>query len=93
MPEINQYLFKHKEVLEALVKHAGLHEGKWQLIVTFNFAAANVGPTQNEVSPGAVVAVSGVGLQRAEDGSPDALVIDAAEVNPARKRTARSALT
>jgi hypothetical protein len=83
MPDINQYEFKHKELLEALVKQAGLHEGRWQLIVNFGLAGANVGPSDDQMTPGAVVAVQWIGLSKATDTSPPALVIDAAEVNPA----------
>jgi hypothetical protein len=85
MPEISQYQFTHKELLVALVKQAQLHEGKWQLMVTFGLGAANMGPTPETVVPGAAVAVQGVGLTRAVPESPPALVIDAAEVNPPLK--------
>ena len=83
MPEISQYQFKHREVAEALVKQAGLHEGKWQLVMTFGMGATNLGPSPEEVSPGAALAVTSVGLTRATDTSPPPLVVDAAEVNPA----------
>ena len=83
MPEISSYAFTNKEVLIALVKQAGLHEGKWQLTMTFGLAAMNMGPTEAEVSPGAAVAVTGVGLQKAQPDLPPGLVVDASEVNPA----------
>jgi hypothetical protein len=83
MPEINQYTFKYPEIIEALIKSAGLHEGKWQLVMTFGLAAINMGPTSEEVVPGAGVAIASIGLQRATPESPPALVLDAAEVNPA----------
>ena len=83
MPEINQYMFKHQEVLEALIKKAGLHEGKWQLVVNFGLAGINMGPTAAEIVPGAAVAITGIGLQRATPDSPVALTADAAVVNPA----------
>jgi hypothetical protein len=76
-------MFKYREVAEALVKQAGLHEGKWQVIMTFGLGAANMGPTEAEVVPGAAVAVTNIGLQKAMEGSPPALVVDAAVVNPA----------
>jgi hypothetical protein len=83
MPEINQYTFKYSEVIEALIKHANLHEGKWQIIMTFGLGAANMGPNPAEVVPGAAVAVVNIGLQKAAADSPESLVIDAAIVNPA----------
>lgn len=82
MPEINQYMFKYPELAEALVKQAGLHEGKWQLVMTFGLAAMNMGPSAAEVVPGAAVAVTGVGLQRVAEEFVDALTIDASVVNP-----------
>jgi hypothetical protein len=82
MPEINQYTFKYSEVIEALIKSAGLHEGKWQLVMTFGLAAVNMGPGPDEVVPGAGVAVASIGLQRATPESPPALVLDASVVNP-----------
>src|SRR5215208_5845163 len=83
MPEIDQYSFDHQELIQALIKQAGLHEGKWQLVVTFGLAAINMGPGPTEIVPGAAVGVTGFGLQRAKPDSPSALVADAAVVNPA----------
>ena len=83
MPEVNQITFKYQEVLEALINKAGLHEGKWQLIMTFGLAGMNMGPNDAEIVPGAAVAVSSIGLIRARDDSPAALTADAALVNPA----------
>ena len=83
MPEVSQYFFKHKEVVEVLIKKLGLHEGRWQLIMNFGFGAANMGPTPAEVSPGGAVVVNAVGLQRATPESPESLTVDAEVVNPA----------
>lgn len=83
MPEAATLNFKYREVLTALVKEAKLHEGKWQLSMTFGLTALNMGPNEQEVVPGAAVAVTQISLQKASKDSPPALVIDAAEVNPA----------
>lgn len=83
MPEANQYMFKYPEIAAALIKQAGLHEGTWQVVMTFGLAAANMGPSDAELVPGAAVAVTAIGLQRATDTSPTALVVDASVVNPA----------
>jgi hypothetical protein len=82
VPEISQYTFKYSEVIEALIKKAGLHEGKWQLTMNFGLGAANMGPSPNEVVPGAAVAVVSLGLTKATPESPPALTLDAAEINP-----------
>lgn len=83
MPEPTQFVFNHQEALAALIKAAGLHEGKWQLIVQFGFAGMNVGPKDTEMFPAALVTISSIGLQRATKESPVALTADAAIVNPA----------
>jgi len=83
MPEINQYTFPYQEVVEALIKKAGLHEGKWQLTMSFGLSGANVGTTGTDVVPAAIVPITGIGLQKAKADSPAALTVDAAVVNPA----------
>ena len=83
MPEAAALNFKYREVLTALIKEAKLHDGKWQLVMTFGLTAMNMGPNEKEIVPGAAIAVTQIGLQKATSTSPPALVIDAAEVNPA----------
>jgi hypothetical protein len=83
MPEVNQYSFTHKEVLELLIKKAGLHEGKWQLLTTFSLAAAFAGPTPDQIIPAAIVGVMNLGIQKAAPDAPPGLTLDAAIVNPA----------
>ncbi len=82
MPEIDQYTFRHREVAEALIKKAGLHEGKWQLVMQFGLAGLNIGPSPGDAVPGAAVGVVSIGLQRAKPDSPESLVADAAAINP-----------
>jgi hypothetical protein len=83
MPEIDQYTFKHQEVVEALIKKAGLHEGKWQLTMNFGLAGVNIGPNPNEMVPAAAIGILNIGLLRAQPDSPPSLVADAAVINPA----------
>lgn len=83
MPEATRITFKYQEVLQALLKQAGIHEGKWQLIASFGFTAMNMGPNDADVVPGAAVAITAIGLQKAKPDSPPALTADAAVVNPA----------
>jgi hypothetical protein len=82
MPEVNQYLFSHKELLEALIKRAGVHEGKWMIVASFGFSAANFGPSPDQMAPGAVVLVQQMGIQKATPDAPESMIIDAALVNP-----------
>jgi hypothetical protein len=83
MPEVNQIFFQHKEVVELLIRKADLHDGKWILSVNFGFTAGLFGPTPEQTSPGALVGILGIGLTRAAPDTPDALQVDASQVNPA----------
>lgn len=86
MPEANQFLFSNKELLSILIREADVHEGRWLLMAVFNFGATNIGPSSDQLAPGAVVAISRIGIQRAEDNTPIELTVDAAEANPAIRR-------
>lgn len=91
MAEPTQFMLSHKELVTAIVKQAGVHDGRWWLVVNFAFGTGNFGPSEEQVSPGVAVGIQAVGIQREtpEARSPAGLVIDAAEVNPA-PRPARS---
>lgn len=80
MAEVAQLTFTHKEVVTALLKQQGIHEGIWQLIVNFSLGAAFVGPNDGELNPAAVVPVSHIGIQKTDRVTN--LSVDAAEVNP-----------
>jgi hypothetical protein len=85
MPEANSCLFDHKRLLEALVKQAGVHEGKWTLRANFGFIPGNFGPAVDKIAPGVAITIIEVGLIPASAGHPENLVIDAAIANPAPK--------
>ena len=89
MPEVNQYLFSNKELLEMLIKQAGVHEGKWILMANLGFSAGNFGPSSDQMSPGGVVAVLQMGIQRASPETPEQAVVDAAVFNPASSSTSK----
>jgi hypothetical protein len=80
MPETSQIVFSHKEVVELMLKQQGIHEGIWGLFVKFSLGASNVGPTQSEVLPAAIVAITEVGLQKFEQETN--ISVDATKVNP-----------
>jgi hypothetical protein len=82
MPEVNQLFFTHKEVLELLIKKGKIHQGRWMLAANFGFTAGNFGPGPAQLSPGAIVAILGVGLQRAAADTLEEMTLDAAVVNP-----------
>lgn len=79
------YNFSHKELVELMLKDAGIHEGIWALSVNFRLGAGSFGPTPAEVAPTGFVGVDGIGLQRIElpEGAPiPPLAFDAALLNP-----------
>lgn len=80
MPEATQIVFKHKELAELLVKAQGLHEGIWGLFLRFGIGGANLGPSDAEVNPAAIVPVLEIGLQRFDKETN--ISVDAAKVNP-----------
>lgn len=90
MPEVNQYSFTYKEIAELLVKQAGLHKGRWQIFLSFGLSGANIGPSEDQIVPAAIVGATAIGLLRATPESPPALTVDAAEVNPPPKRGKKS---
>jgi hypothetical protein len=82
MPEVQTYSFNHKELLEILIRASNIHEGTWMLQMNFGFTAGNFGPNDENVLPGIVSVVNNIGITRAPENAPKALVVDAAEVNP-----------
>jgi hypothetical protein len=84
MAEAKTYTFKHKEIAEALVKHLGLHEGIWGILVEFGISAANIGNPDGDQLPAAIVPILHIGLQRYE--KLNSLSVDAAKVNPPPKK-------
>jgi hypothetical protein len=90
MPQPNQYVFTNKELLEVLIKAAGVHEGRWVLMTNFGFTAANMGPSPEQFAPGAVVVINQMGIQRAQSDTPEQMGLDAAVVNPAPEKRQRA---
>lgn len=89
MPEANQYSFSNRELLELLIKKAGVHEGKWVLMATFGFGAANFGPTPDKMAPGAFTVINNIGIQRATAESPEEMTADASVINPSPSPNAK----
>lgn len=80
MPEPTQIKFSHKEVVEALLKKYGIHEGIWGLYVKFGIGASNIGPSPADILPAAIVPVMELGLQKFDQENN--IAVDAATVNP-----------
>lgn len=80
MAEPRQLVFKHKEVVEALIRHQDLREGVWGLFVRFGIQAANIGASPADLMPAAIIPILEIGLQRFEQENN--ISVDAAKVNP-----------
>ena len=83
MAEPGSYNFELREVITALIKQQGLHEGLWVFGVEFQFAVGTFGPTPADARPGVILQIGKVTLARKEAATPDELAVDAAVVNPA----------
>lgn len=69
-----------RELATLLVKHYGFHDGKYDLLLEYQFGVGAFGPTPESVNPGVIVGIAKIGLTPAAQPGP--LTIDAAEVNP-----------
>jgi hypothetical protein len=85
MPEIGNIIFSYKEVVIALLKAHGIHEGKWALFVRFGLNAANIGESDTDLRPTAVIPLLELGLQKAEKDTN--ISVDAAVANPKQQTT------
>lgn len=86
--EAQNYMFVHKELVGLLVKAAGIHEGRWCLAVQLGMSQGNFGPSADQLGPGIAVAVNRIGIQRVSENAPptpEALTVDAAQVNPVKE--------
>lgn len=72
-----------RDVAILLVKHYGLHEGRYDLSVEIQIGIGAIGPDLANLSPGATVAITRIGL--APTQSLGSASVDAGEVNPALK--------
>lgn len=80
MPETNQISFSFKEIVTALIKAHGLHEGIWGLWVNFGIGASNAGPTESDLKPTAMIPILQMGIMRFDKET--SLSVDASKVNP-----------
>jgi hypothetical protein len=83
MAEPSQIMFSFKEIAAALVKQQGLKEGIWGISVKFGLKAMNIGDSENDVRPAAIIPILEIGLQKFDKESN--LTVDAAKINPKSK--------
>lgn len=80
MAETTQILFSHKELVTALIKDQGIHDGIWGIYVNFGIQGLNAGPSANEIVPAALVPIVNIGIQKFE--AETNISVDASKVNP-----------
>lgn len=81
MPEIGQYNFSLREAAVALLKQAGINEGKWSFGVNFGVNVGNFGPDESQAVPSVMAQVQGFNLSKAPDDVPDLpTIIDASKM-------------
>ncbi len=74
----------HQELAALIVKEKGIHDGFWSIYVEFKIYGVNFEIPKGALSPAAVVPVPRIGIQRWE--RPNGLTVDAAKVNPAKRK-------
>lgn len=82
------------DLTKILIRHFDLHEGRYQLTLAFRIGVGAVGgePGTNNPVPGAMIGVEGLGLGKvADDAAEGPNIVDAAVVNPAKKRRTKAA--
>lgn len=83
-----QQMLSIKDLTEILVKHQNLHEGLYDLNVEFMMGFGQIGPTPEQVLPGAMLGLSRFGLNKVEHVGPN--TVDAAVANPLKKTRAKT---
>jgi hypothetical protein len=86
MAEPTQYTFSWPEVAELLIKKQDIHEGKWMVALEFQINVGLMGIQPPAATPGVMALCNSVQLAKAQEQSPQNLVVDAAVVNPKRPR-------
>lgn len=75
-----------RQLTEVLVRHHGLTEGLFDLLVEFQIGTGAVGPDKDRLLPGAMIGLARVGLTPAKVRGPNTL--DAAELQTQRSKPA-----
>lgn len=72
-----------KDLSVLLVKHYGIHEGTFDLMLEYQIGTGAIGPDKDNLFPGAMIGVSRIGLVATSKIGPT--TVDASVVNPAKK--------
>ena len=87
MPETGLITFTHKELVEILVKDRDLTEGIWRLYVNFGLKATNMGTSEQDRLPTAIIPILQIGIQKTE--KEDNLSVDASKIKQKPKKGLR----
>lgn len=83
----DQFIFSHRELIEALIKQSNIHDGLWALSINFNVGIGLYGPAPDQVYPGGTITVQQIGITRhvgPPPAGPGQITVDASKVNPKR---------
>jgi hypothetical protein len=88
MGEPKTIVFQYEEIIEALLKHQGIHEGIWGLHLEFGLNVANInvgspGDKKERLVPGLVIPLLKIGITKTEKAG--GISVDASKVNPSSK--------
>ncbi|WP_283441891.1 hypothetical protein [Noviherbaspirillum suwonense] len=83
MPAPLQLNLSLSQLAEVLIKHHSIHEGLYDVSFHFQIAVGAVGPQGEQVVPGAMIGINGIGLAKTENPGPH--TVDAAVCNPVKK--------
>lgn len=78
-----------RDLAAVLIRHYGLHEGLYDLLIEFQVGVGAVGPDPTALTPGAMIGVSRVGLIPSRSKGPT--TVDAAIINPTKKAPRKTA--
>ncbi|AHX16266.1 hypothetical protein CH75_09125 [Dyella jiangningensis] len=86
MADPTAFTFDPKEVMTALLKHQGIHDGSWTFGVGLSIAVTNIGksPEDPQMRPGVVTQIENVTITQLPVPTAG-LTFDAAELNPKKK--------
>ena len=89
MAEATHFTFSYSEIVEALVKTQGIHEGVWSLQIEFGLGTLNVNKEvgSKDVTPAALLLIQKLGISRVQE--ENSLTVDAAKVNPKNLGTSK----
>jgi hypothetical protein len=82
MAEPTQFAFSWTELAELLIKKQDIHEGKWMVALEFQINIGLMGLSPPAGLPGVMAVCKSVQLAKAQEHSPQNLIVDAAVVNP-----------